>query len=291
MEDIIDSDRPATSPSISPFTTPTPAPRNRRKIIDESEEEYPTSPSTLAVSAHTPPVNAVNGGNSMTWVRDFGKKFGVRCHGYSRGSEKNSSLRYPARCNLCLEEMDSRAEFLERHATVTCTARSHESVAQYRKLVYKTDMDIGTGQTTSPSAQPEAKKVKTQHVITSFFSSPLSNADDIHTHLLHALIEGNISFRFVGMPSFHKFLGALNPAYVCPNRQALSGRIMLRSFGMAESANRNLLGSSKDLTLALDGWEDVCRNSIYAFMALKNKEAHLLDMWKCRRDPLLITSE
>ncbi|CAG8472508.1 7407_t:CDS:2 [Dentiscutata heterogama] len=36
--------------------------------------------------------------------------------------------------------------------------------------------------------------------------------------------------------------------------------------------------SLTDITIALDGWQDVSRNSIYSFMALKEEYEHILDI-------------
>ncbi|CAG8742958.1 24850_t:CDS:2, partial [Gigaspora rosea] len=70
----------------------------------------------------------------------------------------------------------------------------------------------------------------------------------------------------------------LRPAYNLPSRNVLVESILVNHYTDYLTRLFDKLNNSMNITLCMDGWEDVSKNSIYGFMALKNEEEYVLDI-------------
>ena len=77
---------------------------------------------------------------------------------------------------------------------------------------------------------------------------------------------------------------SLNPGYKLPSREVLAGRILNEVYGNAIAEAFDAMKALNDVTITLDGWEDVSGNSVYGFMALHNENEHILDIADLSKD-------
>lgn len=75
-----------------------------------------------------------------------------------------------------------------------------------------------------------------------------------------------------------KFITELNPNYKLPSRDTLTSRIFTKAATDLFLQRGDKIKGMKDVTICLDGWEDVSHNSVYAFMILKNDSEDILDI-------------
>lgn len=83
------------------------------------------------------------------------------------------------------------------------------------------------------------------------------------TNLFSFIVHANASFNVVEDPYYRDLISSLRPMYKVPSRYVLSGTIL-----SAEAARINLiemerLESREGLTLLVDGWEDIAKQSLY----------------------------
>ena len=101
---------------------------------------------------------------------------------------------------------------------------------------------------------------------------------DTHRALLFAVVDSSIPFSFVDNPFVRDLLMRI-PGYKPPTRYKLTMDILATEHARALLSVMENMHRRNDLTLSLDGWEDMLRRPLYAFMVLHGKfEPELLDL-------------
>lgn len=82
-------------------------------------------------------------------------------------------------------------------------------------------------------------------------------------------IHANLPFLAVDNPYFHSFLNVIRPSYVPPSRYVLSHNLLDSEAVRVQQEEINRLKGHKRLTLLLDGWEDLLKQSLYGSLAVE----------------------
>ncbi|RIB14394.1 hypothetical protein C2G38_2195277 [Gigaspora rosea] len=174
-----------------------------------------------------------------------------RWTGFWRSLEKVAGNRYTAKCFYCNLELPSRPEKLHTHVL------------------------IATNITSSPSVSA----TKRQESLTNWYKPiPQDKHNKINKKLLDAVIYGNLSFNVVENLYLLDFLNEIAPNYDPPFADMLRVQVLNHSFSTYLARKFEVMESLTDITIALDGWQDMSKNSIYGFMALKENQEHVLEI-------------
>ncbi|CAG8633758.1 1952_t:CDS:2 [Ambispora leptoticha] len=181
--------------------------------------------------------------------------------GFWRSSEKVVKNRYIAKCFYCKCDLCGRSDKLHNH------------VLTYGNWPNSYSANDSTDSPSSPT-------LKCQDNLTNWIVKPISQDKQakIDKKLLDAVIYGNLSFRIVKNPYFHEFLKELASNYCPPSAETLSTKILNNSFSTYLPKKFKVMSSLTDITVALDGWQNVSRNLIYGFIALKEEQEHVLEI-------------
>ena len=74
------------------------------------------------------------------------------------------------------------------------------------------------------------------------------------------------------------FFTRLCGSFELPSAELLGSRILTDAYTTILIEIDNIIRGLTDVTLTLDGWEDVNGKSVYGFMALKNEVEQILDI-------------
>ncbi|CAG8721627.1 18070_t:CDS:2, partial [Cetraspora pellucida] len=100
----------------------------------------------------------------------------------------------------------------------------------------------------------------------------------IDKKLLDAVVYSNLPFKIIENPYMIKFLNELASNYKPPSTDILSSKVLNNSFLAYLEKKFEIIKSITDLTIALDGWQNISRNSIYSFITLKENQEYVLDI-------------
>ncbi|CAG8764603.1 12894_t:CDS:2, partial [Ambispora leptoticha] len=122
--------------------------------------------------------------------------------------------------------------------------------------------------------------IKRQESLANWCIKPITQnkQPEINKKLLNAIIYGNLLFKIVENPYFLDFLNELAPNYNPPSTRILHTEVFNSLFSSYLSKKFKMFKSLADITIVLDGWQDISKNSIYGFMALKEEQEHVLDI-------------
>ncbi|CAG8670315.1 18041_t:CDS:2 [Cetraspora pellucida] len=118
--------------------------------------------------------------------------------------------------------------------------------------------------------------LKCQESLINWYTKPVPQDQQakIDKKLLDAVVHANLPFKIVENPYVLKFLNELAPNYKPPSANTLSAKVLNNSFSSYLEKKFEIMESITDITIALDGWQDISRNSIYGFMALKEDQEY-----------------
>jgi len=221
--------------------------------------------------------------SQSTWVEPE-KKFGDEWSCFWRSSNKFKG-RYQAKCKHCLCIMSGRPSRIHKHIAINCKKIDPNSKAQYimranpeaqASLSSKRPRMDSIGETSSAGG----KSGSSQLSLSNFFHPPMSEASTMkhHRNLLNALISCNIPFNIVNDRYMKKFIDDLPGNYQLPSRDVLSENVFTSAATQHFIERLDKIKDMKDVTICLDGWEDVSHNSVYGFMLLKNQSEMILDI-------------
>jgi len=113
-----------------------------------------------------------------------------------------------------------------------------------------------------------------------FFGSKISKerTAQVDIKLVKALVYSNVALSFVENPYFREFCSALNTDYCLPGRSKVSETTLHSIYTSTILELTDELKDARDITIILDGWTDVSRNSVYAFMAVTREKQYILDI-------------
>ncbi|CAG8656961.1 849_t:CDS:2 [Cetraspora pellucida] len=186
-----------------------------------------------------------------------------RWTGFWRSIEKITGNRYTAKCTYCNSELPGHPEKLHSHVLL-CTSWSAAAKSNYIKKVNssisksssKSQKKASISSTSdNGDSISSSSKFKRQENLMNWYTKPISQDQKfrIDKKILDAVVYGNLFFKIIENPYIIKLLNELAPNYKPPS-------------------------SIMDITVALDGWQDISRNSIYTFMALKEDQEYVLDI-------------
>ncbi|CAG8669052.1 12305_t:CDS:2, partial [Cetraspora pellucida] len=211
-----------------------------------------------------------------------------RWTGFWRSIEKETGNRYTAKCIYCNLELPGRPEKLHTHV-LTCDSwpiteknsylkEVTNSISNSRKKIKKNLISDQESLTDTDGSSSSA--VKRQESLVNWYIKPISQDKQakINKKLLDAIIYSNLSFRVIENPYFLEFLNELEPNYNPPSANMLRGKVLNNSFSTYLNKKLEVMESQANITIALDVWQDISRNSIYGFMALKEDKEHVLDI-------------
>ncbi|CAG8786850.1 2768_t:CDS:2, partial [Cetraspora pellucida] len=196
---------------------------------------------------------------------------------------KITGNRYLAKCIYCQSELPGRPEKLHNHV-LKCgnwpVAEKTNYIKNATSYVPSTHKKIKVNDEETASDNPSSSALRRQESIMNWCIKLISEdrQGKLDRMLLDAIIYGNLSFRIVRNPYFLDFLYELAPNYDPPSDETLRTKVLNSSFSTYLAKKLELMTSLADTTIALDGWQDISRNSIYGFMALKEDQEYVLDI-------------
>ncbi|KAF9232025.1 hypothetical protein BU15DRAFT_55483, partial [Melanogaster broomeanus] len=97
--------------------------------------------------------------------------------------------------------------------------------------------------------------------------------------LTRFFVHANLPFLAADNLFFHSFLNAIRPSYVPPSRYVLSHNLLDTEAVRVQQEEIDRLKGRKNLTLLLDGWEDLLKRSLYGSVAVEvNKHPIVLSL-------------
>ena len=175
-----------------------------------------------------------------------GPKFGPIWDHFIQG-DSNGSGHYQATCKYCDQYFkQGRPQYLRTHILSYCTEASED----VKRSVNQEILD-------NESLQPSAKKIKIiqdQKQIGNYYGladiEP-SRQKEIERTLTMMFICCGVSFRIIENPFFINLLKALNPGFIPPSREVLSGRLLDTELARVNKNIEKDLKDAKDLTLGM----------------------------------------
>lgn len=203
-----------------------------------------------------------------------------RWHYFYRSVEKGSGNRYRAMCEHCSEVLDGKPDKLEHHVLHRCTLTS-ESRVEYMRIVERSSKRHRMSMHSSGlESQPVFLPQHQQQRLSKFFSPPMKAEvqETHHMRFLDFLVSSNSAFNVCSNKELDLFIRGLNPSYVIPSRRVVSDRLLQKRYSECLLELGDQLKDVNDVTLTMDGWEDVSNNSIYAVIAITSTKQWILDI-------------
>ena len=122
------------------------------------------------------------------------------------------------------------------------------------------------------SVQSNNKQQKFTVVSAKTHSFPPTRQKEFEQQLLRAIISAGWSFNSISDPEVQKLFREFIPGASVPTRQKLSNQILTREIG---EIHANVKHSSKGAytTIQCDGWKDISKKHLVAFLYTANHEA------------------
>jgi hypothetical protein len=142
-------------------------------------------------------------------------------------------------------------------------------------------LTVSSKRTRSDSADMDGRVSKQQKkftvMSTKAHSFPPSKQVSFEEQLLHAFISAGWSFNSISDPEVQKLFRDYIPGAVVPTRQKLSNQILAWEITKIQGTQKEV-SKGAYATLQCDGWKDISKKHIVAFMYTANREVFQLNI-------------
>ncbi|THU81496.1 hypothetical protein K435DRAFT_873280 [Dendrothele bispora CBS 962.96] len=179
----------------------------------------------------------------------------------------NKSQRSWYSCNYCsnnsslLEHRDNKlAKHLKDH--LLCPNAPRDAWLEALEFLEGKGITVAQGK----------KRKRDDGPLDSFIDRGLTSAEEAESErlLIRAFVSSNYSFRSIQDPYFLKYLHFLRPSYTPPTEFVLRTRILDAEAASVKIEEMRELQGRCNMTLLIDGWEDLLRRSIYGTVAAQD---------------------
>lgn len=215
----------------------------------------------------TPPPKPSAGGRPRSDIHRF----------FADGTFNSSCRRHDQKCLRCSKTIpagSAKLHALKKHVVHECRGITAEERLEVMRedaaAVVSTVEGSSTSAARSSGKRPLAGRssdIRT-HFASSLTALAPSQRQTVSEHLLRWLVTSNIPFRAVASSHLQDALAVLRPGYAAPSPATFATTLLQREFHRVMVNQHDELQKAEYLTLAVDGWTDFCRRSLYACVVL-----------------------
>jgi hypothetical protein len=186
-----------------------------------------------------------------------------------------------AKCNHCNKTFttaEAKVEQLRDHILYHCTDVPKEVREQWEQRAAKGRSKSMSGEKAVAAGVKRTRQSDIRRALPSRDWELTDNeVEEVNHHFLRFLVTSNVAFNAVDNPHLHAALAKLRPQYQLPSPYTFRVQLLEQEYLGVIAKLKEKIGWSQNLTLAVDGWTDALKRSIFAFvLQFPDRTAHLL---------------